>query len=269
MGVSLVHSFQQSSNGMKLAILALALLALADTSLGEDKIVGGVEAVPHEFPWQVSLRRKSDNFHFCGGSVLDENTVVTAAHCTEIWDSPEQVVIVAGDHDNSIDEGTEQTVDITKLLVHESYGRPKSFENDIALWSLAAPLEMNEFVAAVPLPTQGQDSQGSCTVTGWGTLSSGGSTPNVLMKVDVPVVSDGTCRLEYPFSIADSMICAGETGKDSCQGDSGGPMICYNADGSGYLGGIVSWGRGCGGIYSPGVYTEVSYFVDWLAANNN
>merc|ERR1712200_11340 len=105
-----------------------------------------------------------------------------------------------------------------------------SFENDIALWSLAAPLEMNDFVAAV---------------------------------------SDGTCRLEYPFSIADSMICAGETGKDSCQGDSGGPMICYNEDGSGYLGGIVSWGRGCGGIYSPGVYTEVSYFVDWLAANNN
>merc|ERR1712179_751819 len=179
-------------------------------SLGEDKIVGGVEAVPHEFPWQVSLRRKSDNFHFCGGSVLDENTVVTAAHCTEIWDSPEQVVIVAGDHDNSIDEGTEQTVDITKLLVHESYGRPKSFENDIALWSLAAPLEMNDFV---------------------------------------PVVPHGTCRLEYPFSIADSMICAGETGKDSCQGDSGGPMICYNEDGSGYLGGIVSWGRGCGGIY--------------------
>merc|ERR1719370_1811732 len=75
------------------------------------------------------------------------------------------------------------------------------------------------------------------------------------------------CQLEYPFQIAKSMICAGEYGKDSCQGDSGGPMVCYNADGSGYLGGIVSWGIGCGGLYHPGVYTEVSYFVDWVEAH--
>jgi len=250
-----------------LILLSFAFAILGCVVGAEEKIVGGVEAIPHEFPWQVSLRRKSDNFHFCGGSVLDASTVITAAHCTEIWDSPEQVVIVAGDHNIEVEEGTEQTVGVTNLLVHESYGSPKSFENDIALWSLAAPLKLNANVAAVPLPTQGQDSQGECTVTGWGTTSAGGSTPVVLMKVDVPVVSDQTCRLEYPFSIADSMLCAGESGKDSCQGDSGGPMICYNADGSGYLGGVVSWGRGCGGLYSPGVYTEVAYFVDWIAAN--
>ena len=87
------------------------------------------------------------------------------------------------------------------------------------------------------------------------------------MKVDVPVVEDGRCKIEYPFSIAESMLCAGQHGKDSCQGDSGGPMICYNSDGSGYLGGIVSWGIGCGGYYHPGVYTEVSYFTEWINAN--
>merc|ERR1719145_315352 len=113
-----------------------------------------------------------------------------------------------------------------------------------------------------------QASEGECTVSGWGTLSSGGSCcPMKLMKVDVPVVTDETCRLEYPFMIADSMLCAGERGKDSCQGDSGGPMVCYNGDGSGYLGGIVSWGIGCGGLLHPGVYTEVSYFVDWVEAH--
>ena len=63
-----------------------------------------------------------------------------------------------------------------------------------------------------------------------------------LMKVDVPVVEDSTCRIEYPFSIADSMLCAGERGKDSCQGDSGGPLVCSDASGQVYLAGVVSWG---------------------------
>merc|ERR1712047_100728 len=82
--------------------------------------------------------------------------------------------------------------------------------------------------------------------------------------VTVPIVPESRCQIEYPFQIAKSMMCAGEYGKDSCQGDSGGPMVCYNADGSGYLGGIVSWGIGCGGLFHPGVYTEVAYFVDWV-----
>jgi trypsin len=254
---------------MRSAFILVALVGLttAATLVDKDKIVGGEEATPHEFPWQVSLRRKSDNFHFCGGSVLNENTVISAAHCTVIWDSPDQVVVVAGEHNQAVDEGTEQTVNVARLTVHESYQSGKAFENDIAIWSLAEPLVLNEYVAGVTLPTPGQESTGECTVTGWGTLSAGGSTPDVLMKVDVPVVSDGTCKLEYPFSIADSMLCAGEQGKDSCQGDSGGPLVCYNADKSGYLGGVVSWGRGCAGLWSPGVYTEVSYFVDWIMNN--
>jgi len=253
---------------MRTAVIFTALAGLATcASLDKDRIVGGEEATPHEFPWQVSLRRKSDNFHFCGGSVLNENTVISAAHCTVIWDSPEQVVVVAGDHNQAVDEGTEQTVNVAKLTVHENYQDGKAFENDIALWSLAEPLVMNEYVAGVPLPLKGEQSEGECTVTGWGTLSAGGSTPDVLMKVDVPVVTDATCKLEYPFSIADSMLCAGERGKDSCQGDSGGPLICYDSGNSGYLGGIVSWGRGCAGLWSPGVYTEVSYFLDWINAN--
>merc|ERR1712107_285664 len=100
-----------------------------------------------------------------------------------------------------------------------------------------------------------------------GTLRSGGRTPDELMVVTVPIVPESRCQIEYPFQIAKSMICAGEYGKDSCQGGSGGPMVCYNADGSGYLGGIVSWGIGCGGLFHPGVYTEVAYFVDWVEAH--
>merc|ERR1712002_574927 len=255
---------------MKHSILALlALAVLAHSTLGNDeKIVGGEEAVPHSIPWQVSLRRKSDNFHFCGGSVVGPNLVVSAAHCTVIWDSPDEVMVVAGSHNKAQPDGLEQTVSVVKLTVHEHYGSPKNYENDIALWELGEMLVMDDRVQAVPLPNKEQQSEGSCSVSGWGTLHSGGETPDVLMVVDVPVVEDSTCKIEYPFQIATSMICAGERGKDSCQGDSGGPMVCYNPDGSGYLGGIVSWGIGCGGIFHPGVYTEVSYFVDWISANS-
>ena len=256
---------------MLLSFLLSSLASLACLASGEGQagwIVGGEEAEPHSIPFQVSLRRKSDDFHFCGGTVLGPGHVVTAAHCSD-W-TADEVEVVAGEHDRSVEEGTEQRRGVISLTVHENYGKPKNYENDIAIWKLSEPFELNEYVAAVNLPTQEQPSEGSCTVSGWGTLQSGGSCcPMKLMKVDVPVVADGTCRLEYPFSIADSMICAGEVGKDSCQGDSGGPMVCYNQDGSGYLGGVVSWGIGCGGLFHPGVYTEVSYFVDWIGNNMN
>jgi len=245
-------------------IACLFLISLTQASDEGNKIVGGQEAVPHSLPWQVSLRRKSDNFHFCGGSVIGPNTVVSAAHCTEIWNSASEVMVVVGDHSQHTDEGTEQTINVVRLTVHESYGKPKQFENDIAIWDLETPIEMNEFVQPIALPERLQGSEGSCDVSGWGTLSSGGSTPDVLMVVSVPVVDDQKCKIEYPLNIAESNLCAGEHGKDSCQGDSGGPLVCYNADGSAYLGGIVSWGIGCGGWYHPGVYTEVSYFIDWI-----
>merc|ERR1712112_223847 len=230
----------------------------------EERIVGGEEAVPHSIPWQVSLRRKSDNFHFCGGSLLDPTTVITAAHCTVIWDYPSEVVVVAGEHSQANDDGTEQTVAVEQLIVHENYQQGHAYENDIAIWILSTPFEINDAVQGVTLPQFQQESTGACNVSGWGTLHSGGATPDVLMVVSVPVVPEARCKIEYPFQIAESMICAGENGKDSCQGDSGGPMVCYNADGSGYLGGIVSWGIGCGGLFHPGVYTEVSYFTDWI-----
>merc|ERR1719365_527063 len=195
-----------------LLLTGLTLCLAISAHANDEKIVGGEEAEPHSIPFQVSLRQKdADDWHFCGGSVLDETHIITAAHCSVIWDSPSEVIVVAGEHDRSVDEGTEQTVSVVKLTVHESYGSPKNYENDIAIWELGEPLEMNDYVAPVTLPEPMQQSEGDCTVSGWGTLHSGASSlPDKLMKVDVPFVSDQTCKLEYPFSIAESMICAGE-----------------------------------------------------------
>ena len=100
---------------------------------------------------------------------------------------------------------------------------------------------------------------------GWGTLSSGGSTPRVLMQAEVPLVSKETCRRSYPRSIHDSMLCAGkeEGGVDACQGDSGGPLVC-EFGGTWYLEGATSWGYRCAARGYYGVYANVRFLLSWI-----
>ena len=101
--------------------------------------------------------------------------------------------------------------------------------------------------------------------SGYGTLSSGGSLASKLMQVDVPIVSQSSCKQAYGSSIHDSMVCAGlrEGGKDSCQGDSGGPLVCED-NGKYFLEGVVSWGSGCASPGKYGVYARVRYLKQWI-----
>ena len=114
---------------------------------------------------------------------------------------------------------------------------------------------------AVPAPVDGQ----KCWITGFGRLSSGGPSPNVLMQASVPIVSRARCDKAYPGNIHDSMICAGlnQGGIDSCQGDSGGPMVCISG-GRYYLQGATSWGYGCAVAGKFGVYAKVKYLLSWI-----
>ena len=102
-------------------------------------------------------------------------------------------------------------------------------------------------------------------IVGFGRLSSGGSSPNVLMQVQVPIVTETKCKYAYGSSIHASMVCAGldQGGKDSCQGDSGGPMVCED-NGKFFLEGVVSWGHGCASPGKYGVYARVRYLRDWI-----
>ncbi|XP_069162462.1 transmembrane protease serine 9-like [Procambarus clarkii] len=236
------------------------------------KIVGGTDATLGEFPYQLSFQDNSYNpaFHFCGASIYDENHAITAGHCVygENYDSPKNLQIVAGELDLSSDDGSEQTIAVSKITLHENFDY-FVLDSDIAILHLASPLTFNNNVAPIALPEQGHTATGDSIVTGWGTTSEGGSTPDVLQKVTIPIVTDAECRDDYGASeILDSMICAGvpEGGVDSCQGDSGGPLAASDT-GSTYLAGIVSWGYGCARPGYPGVYTEVSYHVDWVKQN--
>lgn len=162
----------------------------------------------------------------------------------------------------SVLEGTEQPQDVTSIVLHPDYDSGTT-SSDISLLKISSALTYDDYVAAIPIPSQGQTFTGNAVVSGWGTLTEGGDTPTVLQSVTVPFVTDAQCKADYGAgNVDDTMICAGESGKDSCQGDSGGPLAA-----NGVLAGIVSWGYGCARPNFPGVYTRVSYFVDWIEAN--
>jgi len=232
------------------------------------RIVGGQEADEGEYPWQISWRRSSgsNSGHSCGGSILNENWVLSAGHCCAgIGDVGE---IVAGTN-NRFDDEDVDGVQIRSYVstLHPDYNAGNT-NNDVCLLKLNEPLNLTaNGVRAIELNRFDDWSGGEpFTVSGWGTLQSGGgSLPERLQEVTVPFVGHFYCQVEYfPYSITDGMICAGESGKDSCQGDSGGPLVHFDENGKASLVGVVSWGIGCGTWLKPGVYAKVAQYADWI-----
>jgi len=231
-----------------------------------NRIVGGEPAAENEFPFLVDVRMSFSsgrNYHACGGAILNENWIVTAAHCAQRATS--SYVIVAGEYDFAFSSGNEQTVKVEKVVVHEDY-ESSTVENDVAIMKVTPPFKLNgRTTKAIKLADPSIEPTASAIVTGWGTLTSGGTSPETLQKVSVPFVRDEICERAYKNinDIVPTMICYGEKGKDSCQGDSGGPLIGY-LGGEAYQYGIVSWGYGCAEANYPGVYTRVSSFYGWI-----
>ncbi|XP_068716593.1 transmembrane protease serine 9-like isoform X3 [Montipora foliosa] len=231
------------------------------------RIVGGTEAPKGAWPWQAQVRSTS-GFTFCGGTLVNPEWVVTAAHCTS-GRTASQIRIRLGAHYRSSTTGTEQDFTVERIINHESYRKPRGLAHDIALLKLSKAAEMTKTVGLACLPDHSNSLQEidgkNCWVTGFGTLSSGGSLAKVLMQVSVPIVSQPTCKRAYGSSIHDSMVCAGlaKGGKDSCQGDSGGPMVCEQ-NGKYFLEGVVSWGSGCASPGKYGVYSRVRYLKEWV-----
>lgn len=236
----------------------------------QDKIVGGKPAPAGAFPWQVSLGVSwiSDPFsaHFCGGSVLSEKWIITAAHCA-VRLTPGQVIITAGT--NRLVDGAVRR-NVNRIIVHRSYS-VQNQDNDIALMELRDPLPTGLQIKKVDLFTPGEESglteTSVLTVTGWGATVEGGNVVRDLRYLDdLPFVPRATCNSTqaYDGRITVNMICAGVRtgGKDSCQGDSGGPLTFGSATPK--LAGIVSWGDGCAAPDKVGVYTRVSNYVDWI-----
>ncbi|HYO54633.1 trypsin-like serine protease [Archangium sp.] len=241
------------------------------------EIVGGTDASISTYPWQISFQ-DSTGFHFCGGSILNANWILTAQHCVDeaaayATSAPNTVRIAAGSSKLSTMSSSGQIRTITDIIPYPGYVDATQGK-DVALLRLSSPLTLNTSVAAIGLVTPADEAAGlvnagvNSTVTGWGTLSSGGSSPDTLQTVDVPIVSNATADAAYPEAITADQLAAGLMGvggKDSCQGDSGGPLVVTKGTGKA-LAGVVSWGQGCALPNYPGMYARVASFQPWISS---
>lgn len=261
LGVSNVQKAAQSADGTP-----------TPTAIWEraSQIVGGQPAEPGEWPWQVLVRAGS---YMCGGSLIHQEWVVTAAHCAtdnqgNVY-APTNIRVILGEHRRNQTDGTEQTIQITQVIVHPNYDSG-IYNNDIALLKLTTPALLGPAVSVIkPVVSPADDASVgvgvAAVVTGWGATTEGGATSAELMEATVPITSNAQCDSAYGI-ITDNMLCAGymEGGVDSCQGDSGGPLAVSAADQSWKLAGVVSFGYGCARAKFYGVYTRVSNYVGWI-----
>ncbi|XDV12782.1 hypothetical protein PO909_001365, partial [Leuciscus waleckii] len=242
------------------------LLSVCGRAIRNTKIVGGQDAAAGAWPWQVSLHRSGS--HFCGGSLINNQWVLTAAHCF-VGSTTAGLTVYLGRQTQQGTNANEVTRTVSRIINHPSYDSP-SQNNDITLLQLASPVNFTDFISPVCLASSNSTffKQTSSWVTGWGNTNTGISLPppQTLQEVQVPIVGNRQCKcLNGVSAITDNMICAGllEGGKDSCQGDSGGPMV--SKQGSVWIqSGIVSFGTGCALPNFPGVYARVSTYQNWI-----
>ncbi|KAK4873170.1 hypothetical protein RN001_015199 [Aquatica leii] len=243
-----------------LLIIAIAVCGFACTNgrtLLKDKIIGGTLASRGQFPHQIYQR--VDGFFYCGGSIIDKNTILTAAHCVDGTDR-KSLNIVAGS--NKLDQGG-VWYSVSRYIIHPNWN-PDEAANDLAVIKVTTPIQFSTFVQPVVLNYNFVPGGPECTLSGWGLTKYPGTTPpNDLLYFRGNVVDLNQCKglLPSAYPITDKNICAmARTGIGACSGDSGGPLVSNNKQI-----GITSWVIPCG-LGVPDVYTRVSYFASWIQA---
>ncbi|XP_018563532.1 brachyurin [Anoplophora glabripennis] len=239
------------------------------------RIIGGEEATPHEFPFQVALVINGNSF--CGGSLISSNYVLTAAHCAIAITT---VDVILGAHNVTVAEDSQVYLTGTEVILHENYNLV-TFQNDIALIKLSESVTLNDYIQTVPLPSRNDANKTYddeiVTSIGWGLTKDLDHTPTlrdispVLRYVEVEVHDLDDCRDYYNRNIYNityvtslNICTSGYRNKGTCSGDSGGPLIL-----NGVQIGLVSIGTTLCELCSPSVFTDLGKHLDWIVEHSD
>ncbi|XP_027718877.1 serine protease 27-like [Vombatus ursinus] len=240
-----------------------------------NRMVGGQNAQEGEWPWQVSIQRNGT--HFCGGSLITDQWVMTAAHCFSNTSETFLYKVLLGAQ-QLVNPGPHAMYARVKRVESNPQYQGMASSADVALVQLEAPVTFTDHIlpVCIPSPEVKFEAGMNCWVTGWGSPSEQDNlpSPQILQKLAVPIIDRHKCNILYnkdsehgvlPKTIQDDMLCAGyaEGKKDACKGDSGGPLVCHIGD-SWLQAGVISWGEGCARRNRPGVYIRVASHHAWL-----
>ncbi|PWA23165.1 hypothetical protein CCH79_00002239, partial [Gambusia affinis] len=256
----LMHSPECSVRAVKLHCIECGKSFAAPSG----RVVGGYEAVKGAWPWQVSLQVYHQ--HVCGGTIVSSYWILTAAHCFQTLSDPQLWTVTYGD----VQLSKMPTRMPTERIVRHQKFDPKTNDFDIALLKLSKPIIFKQRTVrplCLPNVELHMNNSKDAWVTGWGQLYASGPSPDKLHQAQVTVYVRELCNHRYVLNgrVTDTMFCAGKMrgGVDTCQGDSGGPLV-FNSGNVWWLIGITSWGFGCGLKTKPGMYSNVSYFREWI-----